>query len=264
MTSVLFDGKNILSDFTLATPKDDFKHFVIMLKALIDPLLEKAKTDKLKVQKIGIGIPGVLNGTREQVLKCANLEILEGVNLSKALMEELGFEVKLDNDADCFLRAEVKLGAGMGYKNAYGITLGTGIGGSWWSNEQVYYGSHGTASEIGHTIINNNEPISLEDAYHKLTQNNPGQLAEEAYRGDVLAEKVFKEVGFLLGVSFANIINLLDPEIIIIGGGVAESGDLFLSEVKKTTEKYLAYPHKIKIVKSKLGPKAGAIGASLL
>lgn len=264
MTSVLFDGKNILSDFTLATPKDDLKHFVIMLKALVDPLLDKAKTDKLKVQKIGIGIPGVLNETKEQVVKCANLGILEGVNLAKILREEFDFEIKLDNDADCFLHAEVKLGAGKGYKNIYGITLGTGIGGSWWNNGQTYCGSHGTASEIGHTIINNTELISLEDAYHKLTQNNPGQLAEEAYRGDVLAEKVFKEVGFLLGVSFSNIINLLDPELIIIGGGVAESGDLFLSEVKKTVEKYSIVSQKIKIVKAKLGPMAGAIGASLL
>lgn len=264
MTSVLFDGKNVLSDFTLATPKDDLEHFVIMLGALIDPLLEKAKADKLKVQKIGIGIPGILENNKEKVLKCPNLSILDGVNLVKTLNDKLGHEFIMDNDASCFLRAEVKLGAGKGYKNVFGVTLGTGIGGAWWVNDGVYNGSHCTANEIGHTIINHAEAMDLEGAYHKLTQNNPGQLAEEAYRGDVLAEKIFQEVGALLGMSFAGIVNLLDPELIIIGGGVAGSGDLFLSEVKKTTEKYSLAPQKIKIVKAKLGPMAGAIGASLL
>ncbi|MEK7097469.1 MAG: ROK family protein, partial [Patescibacteria group bacterium] len=217
MTSVLFDGKNILSDFTLATPKDDLDHFIIMLGALIDPLLEKAKTDKLKVQKIGIGIPGILENNREKILKCPNLSILDGVNLVKILKDRLGFEFAMDNDASCFLRAEVKSGAGKGLKNVFGVTLGTGIGGAWWVNGEIYNGSHCTANEIGHTIINNTEAMDLEHAYHKLTQNNPGQLAEEAYRGDVLAEKIFQEVGGLLGMSFAGIINLLDPELIIIG-----------------------------------------------
>lgn len=264
MSSVLFDGKKVLSDFTLATPKDDLDHFLIMLKALIDPLLEKAKAGKTKVQKIGIGVPGVLDKDKKIILKCPNLSLLDGVDLAQELKNKFEIEAVIDNDAGCFLRAEMKLGAGAGHANAYGVTLGTGIGGAWWVNDDIYNGAHGTACEIGHTIISNTDLIDLEKAYHKLTQNNPGQMAEEAYRGDILAEKAFQEVGFLLGLSFANIVNLLDPEIIIIGGGVAESGGLFLPEIKKTVEKYSISPHKIKIVKAKLGPMAGAIGASLL
>ena len=115
-------------------------------------------------------------------------------------------------------------------------------------------------------VIDFESGVGLEEAYHKLTQSNPASLAEEAYRGDVLAEKMFEEVGRDLGIAFANIVNLIDPEVIIVGGGVVESSDLFLPKIKKTMREHIFSPEakKIKILKSKLGENAGAIGAALL
>lgn len=266
ITGILFDGEKILADLTLATPKDNLDHFLIMVKAIFDPLAERAKKAKVKVSGLGLGIPGVLDVEKKKILKCPNLPFLNEVDLGIKLKEITGLDTFLDNDANCFIRAEALLGAGKNYKNIFGITLGTGIGGGWWVNGQIYSGSHGGAGEAGHMIINLENPIDWEDAFHKLTQGSPEQLAEEAFRGDILAEKAYEEIGKMLGLAFANIVNLIDPEIIIIGGGVVESSDLFLSIAKKTMREYIINPEakKIKIVKGKFGSFAGAVGAALL
>jgi len=267
MSAVLFDGQKVLADYVLATPKDNLEHFMIMLKALVEPLQDKAKADDGTVQGIGVGLPGVLDYKENKVLSAQNLPILNGLQLPENLAARLGVEmIKIDNDAHCFLRAEMKFGAGKKYKNSFGITIGTGIGGAWWQAGEIYQGSHGSATEVGLMTVDFKEGISLEQAYHKLTQSSPAALAEEAYRGDPLAQKSYDEFGHYLGISLANVVNLLDPEIIIVGGGVVESSDLFLSRTKKIMKQYIKSPESkdIKIVKSKLGANAGAIGAALL
>jgi len=160
----------------------------------------------------------------------------------------------------------MKSGAGRKFNNVLGVIIGTGIGGAWWVNGQIYLGSHGGTRGPGWSIIDYKAGIGLEEAYHKLAQNNPASLAEEAYRGDVLAEKAYQEFGYDLGITLANIVNLIDPELIIIGGGVVESSNLFLSTAKKAMRQYVKNEEakKIKIVKGKLGVNAGAIGAALL
>lgn len=266
MSAVLFDGQNVLADSTLATPTDNLNHFMIMLDALIEPLKDKAKADRIKIKGMGLGIPGLLNKEGNKILKCVNVPILDGVELAKKLAEKLELPIKMDNDTKCFTRAEAMLGAGQKYNNIFGVIIGTGIGGGWWLNKEIYLGAHRGAGEPGRMIINFSEPIELEEAYHKLTQNNPARLAQEAYRGDILAEKFFEELGRYLGMAFANIVNLIDPEIIIIGGGVVESSDLFMKEAKKTMSEYIMSPDakSVKIAKGKLGREAGAIGAALL
>lgn len=266
MKAILFDGEKIIMDYKLATPKDTLEHFMIMLNALIEPLVDKAHNDKVKIKGIGLGIPGTIDYKEKKILTCNNAHIIDGVKLASQLEEKLGMQVSMDHDVSCFLRAEMKLGAGRKYNNAYGIIIGTGIGGAWWFNSEIYQGSHGGAGEPGEMVIDVETGLSLEAAYHKLTQNNPAALADEAYRGDVLAEKVFEEVGYNLGIAFANIVNIVDPEVIIIGGGVIESSDLFLSKIKKIMREYIhsTESKKIKVIKGKLGEHAGAIGAALL
>ena len=267
MSAVLFDGENIIDDYTLSTPKDSLDNFIIMIKALVDPLFEKAKANKISVEMIGLGVPGTMDSTRERVLHAPNLEIIDGVSLVKKVEELLSTPVVMDNDVNCFLQGEKAKGAGKKYENIYCLTIGTGIGGAWWVNGGIYRGAQGGGGEPGNMMIDFSENIKLEPAYHKLTQNNPSSLADEAYRGDVLAEKTFEEVGKFLGIAMANIVNLIDPEIIIVGGGVVESSDLFLSRTKKTMKDHIASlesKKKIKVVKAKLGLKAGAVGAALL
>lgn len=172
----------------------------------------------------------------------------------------------MDNDANCFTRGEALLGAGRGLENVYGITIGTGIGGGWWYNGEIYAGASGAANQLSDMLIDIDNQITLEQAYQKLTQNNARILAQEAYEGDILAEKSFAELGAYLGLAFANIVNLLDPSIIVVGGGVAAVSELFLGEAKRTMEENLhsSRPAKTKISNAKLGDNAGAIGAALL
>lgn len=267
MSAVLFDGEKVIADYVLATPKDDLEHFMIMLKALIEPLSDKAKAAGAVVKGIGVGVAGMLDYRENKIVEAPNLPFLNNLKLPENLAARFGAKpIKMDNDAHCFLRAEMKFGAGKKYKNAFGITIGTGIGGAWWNNVEIYNGAHGGATEVGWMIIDFKEGISLEQAYHKLMQDNPASLADEAYHGDVLAQKFYDELGHYLGVSLANAVNLIDPEVIIVGGGAAESSDLFLSRAKKIMREYIKSPKSktVKIIKGKLGANAGAVGAALL
>lgn len=267
MSAVLFDGEKVLADYILATPKDNLEHFMIMLKALIEPLQDKAKANKIMIKGIGLGIAAMLDFEEKKIVEAPNLPVLNGLNLPANLAAKLGLDqIKIDNDAHCFLRAEMKFGAGKKYTNVFGLTIGTGIGGAWWRGNEIYQGAHGGATEVGWLMVDFIQGIRLEEAYHKLAQNNPAAMAEEAYRGDVLAEKSYQEFGHYLGVTLANVVNIIDPELIIVGGGVVESSDLFLSRTKKIMRQYIKSPESkvVKIVKGKLGASAGAIGAALL
>ena len=274
MLAILFDleTKELVADYKLATPNNNLDKFLIMLWALVDPLIERAKKDKANIKVIGVGFPGIVDrptndNTDGKISKCPNLEILNEVSLGKIIFEKYNVPVLLDNDANCFLRAELTSGAGTKVANALGVTLGTGIGGAVSINREIFQGVHGSAGEIGHTIIDvvENEPQTLEEIYHNLTQANPQMVADEAYEGDRLAEIVYEEIGKLLGIALANMVNLFDPEIIILGGGVMQSSDLFMKEVKKNLKEEILSPKlkKIKVVPAKL-KHGGAIGAALL
>ena len=267
IAGILFDGKNVVADYTLATPQDSIDHFFIMLQAVIEPLLEKAKELKVKINGVGMGSAGVIDYGQGKIIEAPNIPVINGVKIAEILAQKINLPVVLDNDCNCFVRAEALAGAAKNYKNVYGIIIGTGIGGAWWHNGEVYRGSHGNAGEPSMMIVDFDKELQLEkDAYHKLLQNNPERMAEEGYRGDVLAQKAFEEVGKYLGLAFGNIINIVDPEVIVIGGGVVQAADLFLPTLKKYMLLYVQSleAKKIKVLKSKLGASAGAIGAALL
>ena len=266
MKAVLWNGKKIITSYSLATPKDTLDHLTIMTSALVEPLLEKAKYLKVKISGIGLSVAGTHDFKNNLITKSPNLPLLDGLKLGEILEKKLEFPVKMDNDGNCFLRAEAKAGAGKKYQNMYGIIISTGIGGSWYFNNNAYQGNYGGAGEPGAMLIDFTNEITLENAYQKLNQNNSLNLATEAYRGDKLAKKAYEEIGKMIGVACANIVNILDPEIIIIGGGTLKAEDLFLNQAKKTMTKNILNPNsqKTKIIKGKLGEEAGAIGAALL
>jgi glucokinase len=267
MRAVLWNGEKVVADDELVTPMDSVDHFAVMIKALVDPLLERARTDKVKVAGVGLGIAGVLDSTGRKMLKSPNIPIIDNVNLAERLEKFIGLPFVMDNDAKCFVRAEALAGAGRGYTNVYGLIIGTGIGGGWWIDGKVYPGAHRGASEVDAMIIDFASGLNLEQGFHKLMQNNPGKLSQEAILGDPLAERAFEEFGRHLGIALSNIVNILDPEIFVIGGGVTASSDLFLAAAKKEMKPHINSTEavkKTKVVKSKLGRNAGAIGAALL
>lgn len=267
MKAVLWSGEKTLMDYSLGTPKDNVKHLLIMIKALVEPLLERAAKDKAKVGGIGLSVAGTHDFNNKKIAKSQNIPILDGINLGELLSKMLKLPVKMDNDSNCFVRAEACAGAAVKFNNVYGVIISTGIGGGWWLNKKIYRGAHGGAGEPGAMIMDFTDTIRLEAAYQRLNQNNSLNLATEAYRGDLLAQKSYEEIGRILGTACANIVNILDPEAIVIGGGTTKSSDLFLPELKKEMAKHILSPiaaKEVKILKGKLGDGAGAIGAAML
>ena len=274
MLAILFDcdKQEPVSDYKLATPRDNLEKFLVMLWALIDPLIERARQDGAALARIGIGAPGILDqptalNPEGRLIHCLNLPILDDISLGRLTSEKYNLPVLVDNDANCFLRAEMSLGAGRKSANAIGVTLGTGIGGAIGINREVFQGPHGSAGELGYMIVDvvEGQPHTLEEIYQNLTQHNPLTTAQEAYDGDKLAMKIYEEVGRFIGLALANAVNMADTEIIILGGSLMKSSDLFMRAVKKSLKAEIASPKlkKIKVVPGKL-EQAGAIGAALL
>ncbi|HRH33195.1 MAG TPA: ROK family protein [bacterium] len=269
IATVLLHNQKVIESSILATPKDSLEHFLIMVKAALDPLFVRLQLAKGVLGGIGIGIPGIIDHEKEEIVIVPNLPFLNKVKLIPALRDLLKnpeLIIKLDNDANCFTRAEALIGAGRKSTNIYGMTIGTGIGGGWFYKGEIYTGHQGGANEPEHMIVDFDELITLGTAYQRLTQHNPALLAEEAYRGDLLAEKTYQELGSYLGIALSTIVNILDPEIIILGGSVVNSGSLFLDATKENLRKFTFSPNSrsIRLVKAKLGPLAGAIGAGFL
>lgn len=188
------------------------------------------------ISKVGIGMAGVLDYKTGCILSSPNLKLFEGLCLKKFLNKN----VRFDNDVNCFLRAEAKLGATKGYKNALAVAMGTGIGGAVIINKKpVYLGSHGSAGEFGFMIIENGK--TWEKLYQE-TKDNPEKQKQ------------------IHALGFANLINIFDPEIIVLGGGGARLPN------QELMEKFIISPlaKKTKVVFGKLGLNAAAIGAALL
>ncbi len=196
--------------------------------------------DKLKtiagewgLQKIGVGVPGIFDATSGIVIKCSNAPQLDGLNLKKLWPDKT---IKIDNDVHCFLLAEAMLGAGGGYNNIVAVAFGTGIGGALMIDGKIL---PPVAGEVGHIIIDRGQ--NWKRLYQKTKNNSREQ------------EKIN-------AIGLANLINVLSPEIIILGGKGAQSPN------KKIISQYLLLPKKQmpKIILAKLGQNANAIGAALL
>jgi glucokinase len=264
ISAVLFDGKKVLAGRTMATPASSLKEFLSALDDLIFPFL---KNKKQKINGIGLGIPGIMDQKKEKILRCPNLSILDNVKLPALIQKRFNLKVAIANDADCFLRAEALTGVGRGKKNIFGLTIGTGIGGGWWIDNNVYVGANGAGGEPGRMIVNFSEPVELEKVYHDLMKSNPLEMFNQAKNVDQSAQKNFSEFGRQLGLALANIANLLDPEMFVIGGSVIGAEKYFLPIAEKTMRANLMSAEakkKIKVVKSSLGALAGSIGAALL
>jgi glucokinase len=257
---VLLKGKKVLKKKKIPTPKNRKD----LIKALKETLRDFPKT-----KKIGLAIAGVLDIKKGLILESPNLKYLNNFPLTKLLIE---------NDANCFTLAEALLGRGKNKKIVLGITLGSGLGGGLVIDKKIYHGAFNTAIEPGHqTIKFDGEKCSCRNQgcfelyasakFFRRKGHSAQELAKKAKSKDKKALKLFQEYGKYLGIGLSNIINLLEPEVIIIGGGISKAWPYFLSETKKEIKKRTISPlsrKNTKIEISKLGEEAGAIGAGLL
>jgi len=253
------ENRKVYYKIKSATPKNR-KEFLNKLELMIKNIFEKAGGRK-NILGIGCGFAGALDLQKGTILDAPNVEILEDFNIKSWLQHKFNCDVKIDNDARCFLRSEYIFGAGQRYKNVVGITFGTGIGGGIIINSKMVYGANGSAGETGHMVIN------LKTQNSKLKTYDWEQSTVKQMRKNKFSEEATREFEKNLGIGFANIINFLDPDAIIIGGGVAESIRTILPKAKATMNKFVISPksrRNIRIIIGKLGEDAGAIGAAAL
>jgi glucokinase len=246
--AVLFKNGRILKRITILTPKN-LKEFLNKLEKTIREIIPQSG----KFLGIGCGIAGILDLKKGTVLKSPNLEFLDGFKIKDWMQKKFHCTVKIDNDARCFLRGEYLFGAGRGYENLVGITLGTGVGGGIIIGGKIVYGANGSAGEIGHMIINSEKDLE-ETTVKQMRKLKFSKMAEKKFEKN-------------LGIGFSNVVNILDPEIIIIGGGAAENIKTFLPKIKAEAIKSIISPKSrknVKILMGKLGEDAGAIGAAAL
>lgn len=248
---------------------------------------------------IGIGVPGVADKKTGYVVNCVNLG-WKSVPLSKTLEKEFNKPVYVDNDASVAALAEFENGALKGTQNSILITLGTGVGGGFIINGKLYGGTNNICSEIGHMVIGENfydcncgkngcfETFSSATALIKHTKKLMEETDEDTFirnhlgddldkldakiifdcakAGDKLAlSSVNRFIDYLV-IGITNLINILDPEIIALGGGVSKAGDYLLELINNTIHEKILFkdmPYS-KIVIAEHGNDAGIIGSAML
>lgn len=285
------DNGRILEQHKQDTPKGD------SAEDIIDALVQAAERwscSELPIVAISIMVPGAVSCDKSVVVQAPNLPSLVNFPLKSELEQRLGWPVLLENDANAAAVGEMWIGAARGCRDVVSVTLGTGVGGGVILDGKLWRGSHGSAGEIGHTTV---DPFSglkckcgntgcLElfasaTAIVRMTRErlaefpdtslNSGELtARKVYdagrNGDELALAIFKRFGMYLGIGLANVINFVDPQIIVISGGVVNGWDLFAGEMYRQIEEraFHAISQQVKIAKAECGDNAGLLGAARL
>lgn len=275
-------------------------HFLATARETMNRLLEREHFQKGWVRAIGVGAPGWVDYSAGIVYELTNIPGWQQVPLAKELERESGVATFVDNDANVMAAGELVHGAGKGFRDFVCLTLGTGVGGAIVVGGDIYRGAGGLAGEIGHMTLDLNgrqcpcgakgcleryvgnhsivenavrrirehpdsrKSIILQLADEKIEKITPKLLTEAASRGDETALAVWLETGRYLGTALAVLVNLLNPECFIIGGGVADAGDFLFGPMRETMES-LAMNQVGKstpIFRAKLGADAGMIGAA--
>jgi glucokinase len=275
-----------------ATPRGDKPDFII------DALVESAEgleaTLPYNVVAASIVVPGTVDRHNTFVVQAPNLPSLDNFGLKATLQDRLKLPVLLENDANAAAVGEMWLGAARGARNIICITLGTGVGGGIILDGKLWRGTDGSAGELGHTTVDPFrgpeckcgstgclEMFASATAIVRMTREslssfpktilhdqclNAAKVYDAAKAGDELALEIFKRVGEYLGVGLANLINILGPEVIVIGGGVANAWDLFEGPMRAQINRR-AFPSAARSVQIKVaqcGDNAGLLGAARL
>jgi len=257
--AALFRGSKVIKIVKKHTQAEKGKNFVV--KNILNTLQE-VKQDK-KIIGIGIGSPGPIS---HGIIKNPPNLPFKSLNLKKVIKDKFKVKTVVENDANCAALAEARIGVKK--KNIVLITLGTGIGTGIIINNELYTGT-GFASEAGHMIIHEGkdfETLAGGKSIKKLSKKYFGKPLEAH---DLLklkskrARQIINDEIKYISIGIANLINILDPEIVLIAGGMRDLGTPFLNKVRKQVQKYIILPKKANIQFSKL-KEPGLLGASLL
>jgi glucokinase len=272
-------------------------------KSVIANIIKGVETilakNKLKIQGIGIGCPGVVSIKKGIVENAPNLPGWKNVKLGPIIKEKFGYKVHLENDANAAAIGELMFGAGKKFDSFVMVTLGTGVGGGIVFNKKIFRGEFGAAGEIGHISIDVNGPkcncgsTGCIEAYagnsylkeqirnelkdypdskvwkliaNDLTKVSPRIIQAASEKKDAYAKFVIERMGKQLGAALASLSNLLDISTFIIGGGVAGFGKPLLDSARKTISErvLLSLRSRVLVIPAKLQNEAGIKGASSL
>lgn len=259
--------------------------------------LNQAGMTTAELEAICLGAPGLSNPKTGVVFTSPHLPGWKDVPLRDIIREKTGVETMLINDANAAALGELCYGAAKGARNFIYITLSTGIGGGIVIDGEIYAGSLGTAGEIGHMAIDTNGPkcncgntgcwetlasgtALAREARQRIADGAKTSILEysngdinkvsaetvhnAARQGDALAEKLIAQTGYYVGVGLANLINIFNPELIVIGGGLSSIGDRLLKPAYKVAGEraYKAAFKSVRFARAELGKNSGVIGAA--
>jgi glucokinase len=261
------------------TPVESTEAFLAGLAGIVDSLRDDT------VAAIGIGIPSTIDQREGKSVFSVHVP-LAGVPLRERGEQYLGLPVALDNDANAAAVAEWTIGAGRGTQHMVMLTLGTGIGGGLILGGRLYRGSSGAAAELGHMVLEFDGPecrgfctgrghfeyFVSGSAANELAQELVGpdadsrQLVAAARGGDERAGGALEQLGRKLGAGMAGLVNIFDPEMIVIGGGFGDAFDLLLEPALETLRRDALPPgrDRVRVVAAELGEEAGMVGAGLI
>ncbi|MCC7261274.1 MAG: ROK family protein [Candidatus Latescibacteria bacterium] len=256
-----------------------YQHILGQIQRLVQQLVAQTR---LQPQAIGVGTPGVLD-PQTQTLKNSNTLCLNGQPLKADLEQALGVPLELANDANCFALAEARLGAGKGAETVFGIIMGTGVGGGVVVRERVLYGCQGIAGEWGHNVLDAGGPEcycgkrgcverflagpALQEYYTSLAgESLPlAEIVRHYEQGtDAHARATVERMIAYFGKAIAYLINILDPHVIVIGGGVSNVELLYREGVQEARPYVFNNRLETRVVKNLLGDSAGVFGAAML
>lgn len=285
----------ILHFVKTATPKTE--HPAEIVRLIVESAAEcRAAVKHLgAVQALAAAVPATINAAEGITLKSPNIPALDGFFFSAAVSNALNLPVILENDANAAAIGEHAFGAAKNFQNAVIVTLGTGVGGGIIINGNLLRGINGTAGEIGHICVEPAgapcgcgsvgcvEQYASATAIVRLTRESANQYPNSVLRnktpmtsfdvcragiaGDELALDVFRRMGFYLGAALADLVNVLNPEVIVIGGGASAAWDLFVHHTREQIRRHAFREpaETVKIVRASLGNDiAGILGAGKL
>ncbi|MDP2718861.1 MAG: ROK family protein [Dehalococcoidia bacterium] len=291
------EGEIIARDHSI-TPASQGQEAVIQsILDSTDRVIDEADIANADISAIGIGAPGLSDPQKGILYTSPNLPGWRDVPLRDIIEKELGAPTFLINDANAAAFGELKYGAGAGSRNFIYITVSTGIGGGIIIDGKIYSGSRGMAGELGHMTIKDDGPLCncgntgcwetlasgtalareartsidgrAETSILKLAGGDIGKVNAEvihraALQGDSLAKELIARAGYYLGVGLANLINIFNPEKIVIGGGLSNIGDMLLRPAFEEAGKRAFKPamDSLRFSRAELGKNSGVIGAA--
>jgi glucokinase len=269
-----------------------------IVRALVAAVQECTRTTTAEggvISAVSVVVPGTVNVADGVVVKAPNVPCLDGFRLAAALESELEWPVILENDANAAAIGEMWRGAGQGYRTIICVTLGTGVGGGIILDGGLWRGVDGSAGEIGHIGVDpfggvpctcgsrgclevyasataivrmtrEARPRYPNSMLHNTEELTSAKVYGAGIAGDELAIEVFRRMGVYLGIGLASLINILNPEIVIVGGGLSNGWTLFEKHMKQQIiERAFPIPaRRVKIVRAECGDDAGLLGAARL